>query len=184
MKLNKQGFSKLEILIVIVIVSVLLLLGIVLVSTSTKNKKIDTFKTDSANIIKVSQNIYGNLEKVNSEYIVPSSEGISNGMCITLEGLKANDYLESEYKDWEGYIVIEKDLNDKMYYTAWLSNGKYTIDGYSLDKIDKLNLKDETLIAGNNINIPKDTFKGTDKDKGGLSKITTYNQKCINEKIE
>jgi hypothetical protein len=171
-------------LIIIVIVAVLLLLGIVLVATGTKNKNIDTFKKDSENIITVSQNIFGNLEKENSEYIVPSNEGLSSAMCITLDGLKENDYLENEYKDWEGYLVIEKDLNNKMHYIAWLTNGKYVIDGYSLDMIDKLNLKDETLLEGNSIDIPTTSFKGTDSDKGGLSKITTYNQKCINEKIE
>lgn len=184
MKLNNKGFSKLEMLIIIVIIAVLLLLGIVLVTTGTKNKNIDTFKKDSENIITVSQNIFGNLEKENSEYIVPSNEGLSSAMCITLEGLKENDYLENEYEDWEGYLVIEKDLNNKMHYIAWFTNGKYVIDGYSLDMIDKLNLKDETLLEGDSIDIPTNSFKGTDSDKGGLSKITTYNQKCINEKIE
>ena len=184
MKLNNKGFSKLEILIIVVIVAVLLLLGILLVATGTKNKNIDTFKKDSTSIIKVSQNIFGNLEKNNSEYIVASNEGLSSAMCITLEGLKANDYLENDYKDWEGYLVIEKDLNDKMHYIAWLTNGKYVIDGYSLDMIEELNLKDETLLEGNSVDIPRDSFKGTDHDKGGLSKTTTYNQKCINEKIE
>ena len=87
MKLNNKGFSKLEMLIIIVIVAVLLLLGIVLVATGTKNKNIDTFKKDSENIITVSQNIFGNLEKENSEYIVPSNEGLSSAMCITLDGL-------------------------------------------------------------------------------------------------
>ena len=184
MKLNNKGFSKIETLITVVLGSILLLIGIVLVSIGTTNKKIETFKKDSINLITVSQNIYGNLEKNNSEYIIKSDEGISNGLCITLEGLKENNYVENDYKKWEGYIVIEKDENNKMYYTAWLTNGKYIIDGYSLDMIDKLNLKDETLLEGKNITIPSTSFRGTDSDKGGLSTKTTYNQKCINEKIE
>lgn len=184
MKLNKEGFSKLEILIIIVLVAVLLLLGIVLVTSSTKNKNIDTFKKDSESILTASKNIYGNLEKNQSEYIIASNEGISNAMCITLDGLKKNDYLENDYENWDGYIVIEKDLNNKMYYTAWLTNGKYVIDGYTLDMIDKLNLKDETLLEGDQIDLPHKSFEGTEKDKGGMSKKATYNQNCINEKIE
>lgn len=184
MKLNNKGFSKIETLIIVVIVAALLLLGIILVSTTTTNKNIDTFKKDTTSILNASKNVYGNLEKIESSYITTSSEAISTGVCITLNGLKENDYLKNEYKNWDGYIVIEKDLNNNYYYTAWLTNGKYIVDGYSLNKINDLSLKDETIIKGKEIEIPSSSFKGTSSDKGGLSKITNYNQKCIDEKIE
>ena len=43
---------------------------------------------------------------------------------------------------------------------------------------------DKTIIKGKEIEMPYTSFKGTSSDKGGLSKITNYNQKCIDEKIE
>lgn len=182
MKLNNKGFSKIETLIIVVIVAVLLLLGIILVSATTTNKNLDTFKKDTTSILNASKNVYGNLEKKESSYITTSSEAISTGVCITLNGLKENDYLENEYKNWDGYVVIEKDLNNNYTYIAWLTNGKYIIDGYSLDKISELSSKE--IVKGKEIEIPDSSFKGTSSDKGGLSKITNYNQKCIDEKIE
>jgi competence protein ComGC len=90
MKLNNKGFSKIETLIIVVIVAALLLLGIILVSTTTTNKNIDTFKKDTTSILNASKNVYGNLEKIESSYITTSSEAISTGVCITLNGLKEN----------------------------------------------------------------------------------------------
>jgi hypothetical protein len=171
-------------LIIVVLVSVLLLLGVTFVLSGTTNKNIDTFKKDSITLINASKNVYGNLEKTNSEYITTSEEGISTAVCITLDGLKENDYLKNEYKDWEGYLVIEKDLDNNFNFIAWLTNGKYIIDGYTLDNISKLSLKDETLLKGDSIDLPHKSFTGTESDKGGLDKLTNYNQNCINEKIE
>lgn len=182
--INNKGLSKLEMLIIIVLVSVLLLLGITFVLSGTTNKNIDTFKKESITLINASKNVYGNLEKKESEYITTSDEAISTAVCITLDGLKENDYLENEYKGWDGYLVIEKDLDNNFNYIAWLTNGKYLIDGYTLDKINDLNLKDETLLKEDRVELPYKTFTGTESEKGGLEKLTNYNQKCINEKIE
>ena len=71
-----------------------------------------------------------------------------------------------------------------MIYTAWLTNGKYIIDGYTLNKISDLSLNDKTLKKGHKINISYDSFKGTDENKGGFSQIAKYNGQCIDEKIE
>lgn len=182
--INNKGFSKLEMLIIVVLVSVLLLLGITFVFSGTTSKNIDTFKKESTTLINASKNVYNNLEKANSEYITTSEEAISTAVCITLDGLKANDYLENEYKDWDGYLVIEKDLDNNFNYIAWLTNGKYLIDGYELNKIEELNLKDETLLKEDRVEMPHKSYTGTESDKGGLDKLTNYNQKCIDEKIE
>ena len=144
----------------------------------------ETLKKETINIINISKNVYGNLEKENSEYIINAENSDTKGVCITLNGLKENDYLTNEYKNWDGYIVIEKDTNDKMIYTAWLTNGKYIIDGYTLNKISDLSLNDKTLKKGHKINISYDSFKGTDENKGGFSQIAQYNGQCIDEKIE
>ena len=32
--------------------------------------------------------------------------------------------------------------------------------------------------------MPHKSYTGTESDKGGLDKLTNYNQKCIDEKIE
>lgn len=182
--INNKGLSKLETIIIIFLVSILLLIGISFAINITTNKKVDTFKKDSISIINASKNIYGNLERKQNQHIVTSNEGISTAVCITLEGLKENNYLKNEYKNWEGYIVVEKDLNNNFNYIAWLTNGKYIIDGYSLKKIDELNFKNKTLLKGDKIELPHKSFTGTDKEKGGLEKNTNYIQECINEKIE
>ena len=182
--MNKKGFSKIEIVIIIFIVSVLFLLGISAAFSATGNNKIDTGKKDAINISDVSKNIYGNLEKKESEYISSNEGATSKGLCVTLKGLRENEYLTEKYKDWDGYLVIEKDSSNKMTYTAWITNGKYLIDGYTVDLIENLSLKDDTLVKEKEVDIPVSSFKSTTKENGGPDTINIYNQKCINEKIE
>lgn len=182
--MNNEGFSKLESLIVISIIAVFVLIGFLAAISQTNKKKIETFKKETINIVNIAKNVYSNLEKEDSEYIIKANNSEATGVCITLSGLKENDYLTNEYKKWDGYIVIEKDSFGNMRYTTYLTNGKYIIDGYTHDKISGLSLKDETLLKGKKIDVADSSFKGAEKEKGGISPTTSYNGTCINEKIE
>ena len=62
-----------------------------------------------------------------TNYMTPSTDDSLKGMCITIKGLKENDFPVDNYKDWNGYIVIEEAPNKQYQYTAWVTNGKYVI---------------------------------------------------------
>lgn len=182
--MNNEGFSKIEGIIITLIITVFVLIGFLAATSITSKKKVETFKKETLNIINISKNVYNNLEKEDSEYIIKDTNSDTKGICITLNGLKENEYLTNEYKKWDGYIVMEKDSFGNMRYSTWLTNGKYIINGYTHDKISSLSLKDNTIEKGKKIDISYDSFKGPEKEKGGLTPTTSYNGECIDEKIE
>ena len=63
--------------------------------------------------------------------------GSYKGMCISVKGLEANGYIDDSYKSYDGYIVIEYNDGEK-FYSVWLTNKEFTIDGYEEGKLDKL----------------------------------------------
>lgn len=188
---DKLRISKIDFLIIIVLLAVFVGIGIAVSTSVTKNQTITNFKNDTEYLVNIAKNSYKYFEKNESNYIINSSDGDTKGMCITINGLKKNDFLIQDYKDWEGYIVIEKSTNNNYSYSVWLTNHKYAVDGYEVSEIDKLTLK-KGLGKYNNqsfSNKVSDSFTGTTSVKGGTggsseSSVKKYEGKCINEKIE
>ncbi len=189
---EKLTFSKIEILFLVVMVSLVIVAGIAVFSVTTKKQNVMNFKDDTAQFVSAAKNFYAALDmKENKEYIVTGSDGTTKGMCITINGLKANDYLTKEYKDWEGYIVVEEAPNKVFNYSVFVTNGKYVINGYDSEKIADLTTKDG-ITSYNKDSFSekvKTSFTGVSGDKGGTgnsdgSQLKRYEAKCINEKIE
>ena len=181
---DKLTFSRLEILCMIVLVAIFVTGGITIVSLATKNQKAINLKNEATSIIedaKIAYNYYSHLN--NTEYIVTSNDGASKGMCITLEGLVNNDFTTKTYDNWDGYVVIEN-KNNKMYYSIWLTNQEYVIDGYESSKLDELKIN-KGLTTYNNekfASTVRKKFISPNSDKGGTG--SEYATKCISEKIE
>lgn len=169
---------KLEVLFMIVLLAIFLLAGIAIFGASTKNKQIANFKEDAISILSLAKNVYPALEKSNkTNYIISSEDGTSKSVCITISGLEANDYFTKEYKDWDGYVVVEKQ-NDNYTYTLWGTNKKYVLSGYNLEEIENATIKKEIT-----------EYKNEEFEKEVTTSYTSktnkkYNNPCISKKVE
>ncbi|HIS18422.1 MAG TPA: hypothetical protein IAC02_07445 [Candidatus Coprovivens excrementavium] len=191
-KKEKLTFSKIEILFMIVMVALVIVTGITIFTLTTQKRNVENFKNDSEYLISFAKNAYASI-KMNgdSEYIVTGSDGSTKGMCITIKGLKDNDFLQNEYSDWEGYIVIEESASKKYNYSIWATNKKYVLNGYDSSMIKDLSVN-EGLTEFNDDEFSskvKTSFTGTSGEKGGTgntdgSSLLRYEAPCINEKIE
>lgn len=184
--------TNVEVLFVIVMLAISIMGGIAIFSVSTGNRHLLNFKDDTGNIVKAAKASYIFFEKLNNEgYIVSSSDGTTKGMCITIQGLKANDFLTQEYKNWDGYVVIESSGTDKYNYGIWITNQKYVINGYDAGQLSELELNKGITEYNNETFSTKvrQSFTGTSGKNGGTgntdgSRLKQYETKCINEKIE
>ena len=191
-KKDKLTFSKIEILFMIVMVALVILVGITIFTLTTQKRNVKNFQDGSEYLISFAKNAYSAIKMTgNTHYIVTGSDGSTKGMCITIKGLKDNDFLQKEYDGWEGYIVIEESANKKYNYSIWATNQKYVLNGYDSSKIKELNT-DNGITKYNNDEFSskvKTSFTGTSGEKGGTgstdgSTLLRYEAPCINEKIE
>lgn len=189
---DKLTFSKIEILFMIVMVALVLIAGITVFSITTRNQNIKNFKDDASSLVSAAKNAYASFVTTNkTDYIITSTDGSTKGMCFTLKGLEENGFLFKEYKDWEGYIVIEETATKAYYYTIWATNKKYVVDGYESAKIADLTTENG-LNSYNNDSFAskvKTSFTGTSGEKGGTGStdgttLKRYEASCITQKVE
>ncbi len=189
---NNFKLTNIEMIFVVVMLLVSIIGGILIFSVSTSKQNLVNFKGDVDNLVKAAKNSYVSFSKSNkSDYIVTSSDGTTKGMCITINGLKANDFLTEEYKDWDGYIVIEETSDEKFHYGIWMTNQKYVINGYDSSQLNDLELDSGITKYDNETFSTKvrQEFTGISGKNGGTgnidgSSLKRYETKCINEKIE
>ncbi len=169
---------KLEILFMIVLSAIVIIAGISIFGITTKNKKIDNFKEEAESLLTIAKNIYPALEKSgNQNYIITSEDGSTKSVCITITGLEENDYLTKEYKDWSGYIVVEKQ-SDNYTYTLWGTNKKYVLNGYNLEEIKNATTSKE-ITKYNNEEFEREVTSSYEGKSG-----KKYNSSCISKKVE
>ncbi len=182
--------TNIEILSIIVLVAIVIIGGVTLFSIITKNRELSNFKEDVKSLSIVAKNSYNAFVKSGlGNYVITSTDGSTKGMCITLKGLKENDYLTRDYSKWDGYIVIEEMSEDKYHYGLWLTNGKYVIDGYDLNLLEELSLE-KGISKYNNEEFSskvKNNFTGISSKNGGTGSVNgtlkTYEKSCIDERI-
>lgn len=189
---EKLTFSKIEILFMIVMVALVIIAGITVFTISTRKQNIKNFKEDTSELVNLAKNAHAAFTMSGkTSNIVTSTDGTSKGMCITIKGLEANDFPVDNYKDWNGYVVIEETAKEQFSYSVWVTNGKYVIDGYDSKKVPDLTT-DKGITSYNDDNFTskvKTSFTGTSGEKGGTgstdgSTLKRYEATCINEKVE
>lgn len=169
---------KLEVLFIIVLLAIVIIAGLAIFTIATKNKNIDNFKDDAKSIVSVAKNIYPALEKSGKiEYIHTSEDGTSTAVCITITGLEENDYLTKKYKNWNGYVVVEKS-NNEYTYTLWGTNKKYVYNKIELSSIDGSNVGKEIT------EYEKEEFERSVKTSFKGKNDQTYYGECISKKID
>ena len=144
MKNNKKGFTLVELLAVIVILAILMVAAGSAVMSTMNNAKVNTFKNEALSAINMATNMYTEIS-MNSDdagtYLVNSEDAKYKGMCVTLQGLVNNGYLEKDLHDGTTYgtIIVEVPFDGgATKYSIWTSDGTYGIQGYEKNQISKL----------------------------------------------
>lgn len=147
MKLNNKGFSTIEILVIIVMSSIFLLGGIFIAYMAISAANENTFKSDAKEYLNIARNSYLTLKNSSAD----------SNICITLNGLKENDYLKSIKDNYNGFIIVSEDTS-----TISLTNKKLTINNINMDKIDTISIKNGDILKGNVLDdIPSNCITGS-----------------------
>lgn len=117
-KLNKKGFTLVELLSVIVILSVVVLIATNAVVPMMGSAKKQVFATEANEIIKHAWNLYG--------------KNGSGTKCYSYQEILEGGTLSKNDENYNGSVLIENN-DGKMTYRIWLSNGTNLIDGKEAD---------------------------------------------------
>lgn len=119
MKLNRKGFTLVELLSVIVILSVVVLIATNAVIPMMSSAKKQVLATEANKFIAAAKTLYVN-------------EGASGTKCYTYDEIINSGLIEKNDESYTGSFLIEE-TSGKYSYKIWLSNGTNLIDGKSPD---------------------------------------------------
>lgn len=119
MKLNRKGFTLVELLSVIVILSVVVLIATNAVVPMMSNAKKQVLATEANKFIATAKTLYVN-------------EGASGTKCYSYDEIINSGLIEKNDETYTGSFLIEEN-NGKYTYKIWLSNGTNLVDGKSPD---------------------------------------------------
>ncbi len=115
-KINKKGFTLVELLSVIVILSVVVLIATNAVIPAMNSAKKQVLSEEANIIIPIAETIY-------------TQKGYSGTKCISYEEIKNSNLLEKSDPNYTGSVKINVDENGSKTTQIWLSNGTYAISG-------------------------------------------------------
>lgn len=144
---NRKGFTLVELLAVIVILAILMVAAGAAVMSTMNNAKVNTFKNEALSAINMATNMYTEISMSDAgTYLVNSEDSKYKGMCVTLQGLVNNGYLDKDLHDGTiyGTIIVEVPFDGgATKYSIWTSDGTYGIQGYEKSQISKLKFKND-----------------------------------------
>lgn len=117
-KLNKKGFTLVELLAVIVVLSVIMLLAVNAIVPRMNSARKNAFVTEAQVYLKAAETWYQN----------QLLQGVTPARCVTVETLN-NGYVNKDSNKYVGSVEVKKDANGKMTYTIWISNDEFQITG-------------------------------------------------------
>jgi len=118
-KLNKKGFTLVELLSVIVILSVVVLIATNAVVPMMSKAKKQVLATEANKFMGAAKSLYVN-------------DGRTGTKCYSYEDVINSNLVEKNDESYTGSFLIEEN-NGKYLYRIWLSNGTNLIDGKSPD---------------------------------------------------
>ena len=113
-KLNKKGFTLVELLAVVVILAVLMLVAVTAVGPAIANSKKSGFFSSVSSMI-------------DAATIYAASEGVTTTTCIKASTLSTKGYLSLKDAQFKGAVLITASGGAVTGYTALATNGDYSI---------------------------------------------------------
>ena len=172
--MKREKKIQVETLSIIILVTLIITVGIIIFNTLTNKRKIDNFSKEAELIVGASKNAYIAFSKENLDFLATSTDGTTKAMCITIDGLEKNNFIDQDLSDWDGYVIIE--MTEKTTYKIWLTNKKYTVTNLDANDLDKLKLDDNLKVYDND--------KLSESVEVSFESAKKYQSACINKKIE
>lgn len=168
---NRKGFTLVELLAVIVILAILMVAAGAAVMSTMNNAKVNNFKNEALTALDTAELLFSELSmdpsNEGSGIIKKSTDATYKGVCVTLQGLVTNGYLEKNLNSnlIRGLVLVEQPIaGGETKYSIWMSDGTYGIPGYEKNSISSLRSKD-----GNN-----DAKKGIVTNTDGIIDPVLY----------
>lgn len=118
-KLNKNGFTLVELLSVIAILSVVVLIATNAVVPMMSSAKKQVLATEANKFVAAAKTLYVN-------------QNVSGTKCYSLDDVINSGLMEKNDEAYSGSFLIEEN-NGKYTYKIWLSNGTNMVDGKAPD---------------------------------------------------
>ena len=182
MKNNRKGFTLVELLAVIVILAILMVSAGAGVMATMNNSKVNTFKNEVLAAVNAAQNMYSeiSMNMDNASNFLKSDESSEyQALCVTLNGLVNNGYLDKDINTYGGVILVEVPFDGgQTKYMAWMHNSQYGVNGIEKNKINGLKFKKENNTASNGATnattglVAGGTDAATNVNGGGVGVVT------------
>jgi len=118
-KLNRKGFTLVELLSVIAILSIVVLIATNAVVPMMANAKKQVLATEANKFVTAAKTLYVN-------------QNVSGTKCYSLDDVINSGLMEKNDEAYSGSFLIEEN-NGKYTYKIWLSNGINMVDGKAPD---------------------------------------------------
>lgn len=141
-KLNKKGFTLVELLAVIVVLAVIMLLAVNAVIPQMNKARKNAFVTEAQSVIDAASTYYQNAMLTGENDNITAAGG-----CVSVEDLKG-EYLDKDDDNFTGSVNISIDASTNVAtYTVYLSNGQYQISGVESSELDEAAVENFTAAA-------------------------------------
>ena len=145
MKMNKKGFTLVELLAVIVILAVVMLIGVTAVGPLMTKARKSTLGDEGLGLITAATTAY-QAEQLGGG-IKPN-----NTVCFSMAWLKTHLYYTKDDSSYTGSVLVTSEGNGKYKYQFWIGNGVYYYAGKTSEEFNTSgeNLAEEG--TGSNLN--------------------------------
>lgn len=129
MKMNKKGFTLVELLAVIVILAVVMLIATTAVGPLMTKSRKSALGTEGIGLVDAAKMAY-QAEQADSN----SGIKATSSACFSLDWLYEHNYFEKSDADgYYGSVLVSRQSDGKYEYTFWIGNGTYAFEGLGVD---------------------------------------------------
>ena len=132
MKLNKKGFTLVELLAVIVILAVVMLIAVTAVGPAIERANKGGLASTARSILTAAEQAY-TLDQLSAASSRKFKVGTKT--CVLIDALDDAQYFDSKGKTYYGSVLVDVDSNNHVTYRIWIANENYYIIGIDLARI-------------------------------------------------